>query len=143
GGRRVDLPTYAFQRKRFWIDGGSPAGAVTAAGLGEAEHPLLGASIRLAGEDEWLFTSRLSLETHPWLRDHAVLDTVLLPGTAFVELALAACERAGAAGLEDLTLVAPLVLTDDGAVQLQVTVAERDAEGRREVAIHSRPAGDE
>ena len=50
----------------------------------------------LAGGDEWLFTGRISLEAQPWLADHAVFDTVLLPGTAFVELALAAGEGSAA-----------------------------------------------
>ncbi len=86
--RRVDLPTYAFQHKRFWQTGvpdsaGDPAGL----GLMAAEHPLLGAAVELADTDGMLFTSRLSQTTHPWLADHAVQGTVLLPGTAFLELA--------------------------------------------------------
>jgi acyl transferase domain-containing protein/NADPH:quinone reductase-like Zn-dependent oxidoreductase/acyl carrier protein len=138
GGNLVDLPTYAFQRKRYWLESRTGAGDVTAAGLGAAHHPLLGAVVQVAREDEWLLTGRLSLGTHGWLRDHAVMDTVLLPGTAFVELALAAAEEAGCDAIEELTLEAPLILSEQGAVDVQVTVGEADASGRREIGVYSR-----
>src|SRR5206468_4198218 len=118
-----------------WLAPGDGRGDVGAAGLEAPDHPLLGAAVRLAGEDGgWVFTGRLSHAAQPWLADHAVLDTVLLPGTAFVELALATGEATDTPAVEELTLEAPLVL-DDQAVQLQVTVAERDASGRRQVEI--------
>ena len=79
------------------------------------------------------------LATHPWLADHAVGGTVLLPGTAFLELALRAAEQAGAETVEELTLQAPLVLPEAGAVAIQVSVSGPGEEGRREVSIHSRP----
>jgi acyl transferase domain-containing protein/acyl carrier protein len=136
--RCVNLPTYAFQRERYWLEARAPAGDVTAAGLDDAEHPLLGAEVRVAGRDEWLFTGSLSLATHPWLADHAVLGTVLLPGTAFVELALSAGREAGCEAIEELTLEASLVLPERGAVRLQVALAESDESGCRQLAIYSR-----
>jgi acyl transferase domain-containing protein/acyl carrier protein len=140
GAKRVPLPTYPFQRKRYWLDSTtSGAGNLNAAGQAPAGHPLLGATIAVAGSEQRLLTGRLSLHTHAWLADHAVAGMVLLPGTSFVELALRAGEEVGAERLEELTLQAPLVLAEDGAVQLQVSVGGSDEEGRREVAIHSRP----
>ncbi|WP_425578351.1 SDR family NAD(P)-dependent oxidoreductase, partial [Streptomyces albiaxialis] len=139
GARTVELPTYAFQRKRYWLDRtGVSAGDVTSAGLGEAGHPLLGAAVPLPGSDGFLFTGRLSLATHPWLADHAVMDTVLLPGTALVELAIRAGDQVGCDLLEELTLQAPVVIPSAGGIQLQVTVGGPDAEGRRELAVFSR-----
>ncbi len=137
----AQLPTYAFQRQRYWLEAGPGAQDAASLGLGAGDHPLLSTAVELAGEQRgWLFTGRVSVKTHPWLADHAVMDTVLLPGTGFIELALAAGERVGAGVVEELTLIAPLVLDEDGAaVQLQVTVADPDEQGRCAIGIYSRP----
>ncbi len=143
-GLPVELPTYPFQRKRFWMTTGRAAGDVTGTGQRPAGNPLLSSEIALATGDELLLTGRLSLGTHAWLADHGALGTVLLPGTAFVELALCAGEKLGSAGLDELTLAAPLVLRETGGVALQVHVGEPGGDGRRPVTIHSRPdSGDE
>ena len=139
----MELPTYAFQRERFWLESSAGGGDFAAAGQGDAEHPLLGAAVRLAGDQGWVFTGRVSLGTDAWLRDHVVLGAVLLPGTAFVELALAAARHVGAGGVEDLALVAPLVLAGERAVRLQVAVGESDEDGRRPVNVYSCPDGED
>ncbi|WP_394827288.1 SDR family NAD(P)-dependent oxidoreductase [Pendulispora albinea] len=142
GGRRVALPTYAFQRERHWLE---PAQRVTAdvagAGLHAAAHPLLGAVVALADRGDCVFTTRLARKTHPWLADHAVFDTVLLPGTAFLELALFAANHVGADGIEELTLEAPLALPDDTGIQLQIALGAPDDAGRRALTFHARPEG--
>ncbi|MFL5912380.1 MAG: SDR family NAD(P)-dependent oxidoreductase, partial [Gaiellaceae bacterium] len=137
GAQHTELPTYAFQRARYWLESSSRLGDLAAAGQSPAEHPLLGAVVRVAGEESWVLTGRLSLASHPWLRDHAVMDTVLLPGMAFVDLALVAARHVGSVDLEDLTLVAPLMLDERSAVQLQVTVGQADDDGRRPVNVYS------
>ncbi|MEU2340186.1 polyketide synthase dehydratase domain-containing protein, partial [Streptomyces sp. NPDC013172] len=139
GGRLVDLPTYAFQHRRFWLPAGRSV--VDAAGLGlhSANHPLLGAAVRLADSGDVVLTGCVSLGTHPWLADHAVFGTVILPGTALVEMALRAADEAGCAVLEELTLERPLVLSEDRPVAVQVSVGAADESGRRPVAVHSRP----
>ncbi|MFH8813549.1 SDR family NAD(P)-dependent oxidoreductase, partial [Streptomyces hygroscopicus] len=139
GARRVDLPTYPFQRQRYWLDGGAPAGDVTALGLSSAGHPLLGAAVTPADHDGLVLTSRLSLAGQPWLGGHVVGDTVLLPGTAFAELALRAAQLTGCDRLDELALETPLVLPRDGSVQLQLTVGAPDDRGRRPLEVYSRP----
>ncbi|MGW6510482.1 SDR family NAD(P)-dependent oxidoreductase, partial [Streptomyces niveus] len=136
---RIDLPTYPFQRAHYWLSATRTAD-VTGAGLGATDHPLLNAHVSLADGGGLLLTGRLSRRTHPWLTDHAVTGTVLLPGTAFVELALRAANECDCSTLADLTLEAPLVLPEHGDVQLQLTVDAPDQAGARALRIHARPA---
>jgi len=143
GTRPVPLPTYAFQRRRYWLRP-KPGAATGAAGLPAAGHPLLTAAVTVAGTGTLLLTGRLGVDTHPWLADHAVGGTVLVPGTAFVELALHAAARLGTADRTTLTigeliLRAPLILPATGGVRIQVVVGDADADGLRTVAVASQP----
>ncbi|MEU5050467.1 SDR family NAD(P)-dependent oxidoreductase [Streptomyces sp. NPDC021096] len=138
GASPVALPTYAFQHETYWMES-APATDVTAAGLAAAGHPLLGAALSRPDGQGGLLTGRISLRTHPWLADHAIAGAVLLPGTAFVDLAVAAGDLVGSGVVEELTLEAPLVLTEQSAVDLQVAMDAAEP-GRWSVTIHSRPA---
>ncbi|MYS31308.1 polyketide synthase, partial [Streptomyces sp. SID7804] len=143
-GRPVDLPTYAFQHEYFWPAGSATGtGDIRLAGLGTAGHPLLGAAVELAGADGVVLTGRLSLQAQPWLADHVVGGSVLVPGTALLELAIRAADEVGCDTVEELTLSAPLLLPAHGGTRIQVTVGEPDESGRRSVAVHSREDNDD
>ncbi|MFE3140959.1 type I polyketide synthase [Streptomyces scopuliridis] len=141
GARRVELPTYAFQHRRYWVDAAETTTDATGLGLEPAEHPLLGAALLLDERDEAVFTSRLSARTHPWLTEHTVGGTAVLPVAALVELGIRAGDEVGCTVLDELTVETPLVLPADGGVQLRVTVGAPDASGQRELACHARPDG--
>ncbi|MCJ1678345.1 SDR family NAD(P)-dependent oxidoreductase [Streptomyces sp. APSN-46.1] len=137
GARRVDLPTYAFQRERYWPENAVTAGDATSLGLVGADHPLIGAWVHLPETGGVLGTGMLSARTQPWLADHVVSGTVLVPGAALVELAVRAGDEAGAGTVDELVIEAPLVLPEKGGVRIQVSVAGLDDLGRRPVAVHS------
>ncbi|MFI7709353.1 SDR family NAD(P)-dependent oxidoreductase, partial [Nonomuraea sp. NPDC049480] len=137
--KHVDLPTYAFQRERYWVPAVVEAGDVGAAGLAAVDHPLLSAVTEVAGGESVIFSGRLSVATHPWLADHVVNGMVIVPGTALVELAVRVGDELGCSRLRELTLQAPLVVPAEGAVQVQVVAGPADESGGRSVGIHSRP----
>ncbi|MFC8827298.1 SDR family NAD(P)-dependent oxidoreductase [Streptomyces sp. NPDC057137] len=136
-GNVLPLPTYAFQRERFWLESVKQSGDVRAVGLEVSDHPWLGAALGLADGEGHLFTGRLSLAEQPWLAEHAAFGTVLVPGTGLLELALTAAHHVGAERVEGLTLLEPLTLPEGAGVRLQVVVGAPDGTGRRPVSIYS------
>ncbi|OON71278.1 hypothetical protein B1H18_34500, partial [Streptomyces tsukubensis] len=142
GGDRapVALPTYPFQHKDYWLRATVRAD-VTGAGQEKVAHPLLGASVALPGSGGTVLTGRVSLASHPWLAGHAVNGAVLLPGAAFLELAVRAGDEAGCDLLHELVVETPLALPATGAVAISVEVAEADDAGRRALTVHARVEG--
>ncbi|WP_326564146.1 type I polyketide synthase [Micromonospora peucetia] len=140
GTGTVTLPTYAFDRGRFWLE--APAHRVRdvgSAGLQDAGHPLLSAAVPVADDRTVVLIGRLSVRTHPWLADHAVGGAVIVPGTGVVDMVVRAGDEVDAGQVGDLTLISPLVLPPTGAVQVQVRVGPPSDTGERTVTVHSRP----
>ncbi|MFD5468822.1 polyketide synthase dehydratase domain-containing protein, partial [Kitasatospora sp. NPDC127059] len=129
------LPTYPFQHQHYWLH---PVADTGDFGRHSTGHPLVGGAIELPGSDALVLTGRVSLEAQPWLADHAVLDTVLLPGTAFLDIALRAGSEVGCTHAEDITLDNPLLVPENGTVDLQIQVNSPGDDGSRPFTIHSR-----
>ncbi|MEV0696267.1 polyketide synthase dehydratase domain-containing protein, partial [Streptomyces sp. NPDC050388] len=147
GARRTDLPTYPFQRERFWPRPAAFAGDVASMGLEGAEHPLLGAVLTLPEPGGAVLTGRLSVRTHPWLADHVVDGRLLVPGTALVELAVRAGDQVDQGTLSELVLEQPLVLPENGAVVVRVVVGAEGEDGAgpdaRPLSVYGQPEGSE
>ncbi|MCH0570333.1 SDR family NAD(P)-dependent oxidoreductase [Streptomyces sp. MUM 136J] len=142
--KRVDLPTYAFQRRRYWLDflAGTGRADVASAGLTASDHPLLSAVVEHPGTDEVVFTGLWSLRTHAWLADHAVFGAAVVPATAYMDLALSAGAFVGATAIEELSLEVPLILPTSGSAQVRLVVGAADETGRRSLDVFSRSGDD-
>ncbi|HVK63791.1 MAG TPA: SDR family NAD(P)-dependent oxidoreductase [Polyangium sp.] len=145
GGRCVSLPTYPWQRERHWIEASGPTnGVAEPAGArrgGGPSHPLLGSSFTIATQEGQRFWEKeLSVEVLPYLADHRVEGDVVLPGAAYVEMALsAAIEAYGheAYVVEDIAFERMLALPPHGVRIVQTTLSEQN-EGYASLQISSR-----
>jgi acyl transferase domain-containing protein/acyl carrier protein len=141
GATQVQLPTYAFQRRRYWMDTPKATGRHLDAGMCSLAHPVLNTAVVPADGRRPLFTGRLSLATQPWIGDHMVAGVALVPGTAFVELALHAGSQLGCEVVQELVMETPLVLDEQQVVDVQIVIDEPLESGERPLGIYSCPRG--
>ncbi|WP_019546340.1 type I polyketide synthase [Streptomyces sulphureus] len=137
----ADLPTYPFQRERYWLN--STSDTDTSPGTDRQPHPMLPLRTDLPDQGGVLLSGRLAPASDPWLSHHVVRGTVLLPGTGFVELALEAARAVGAASVDELVLSAPMVFPECKPRDVQVWIAPPDEGAERALHVRTRgPGGD-
>lgn len=137
GGKRISLPTYPFQRERYWVE----ATKQTSIPDVKSGHPLLGERHELAslpGTHVW--ERDISLETHPWLGDHRVQGAAIVPATAYIEMAIAAggdVLGAGSLSAREIENLKPIILHDGVVHRVQATLVV-EADGSARFAVHGR-----
>ncbi|MET9268048.1 SDR family NAD(P)-dependent oxidoreductase, partial [Amycolatopsis sp. NPDC004079] len=134
-----DLPTYPFQRKRYWLDG-EPDGADPAhLGQQPVGHPLLAAAVPVPDTGTHLFTGQVSAKDDSWLADHRVHDTPILPGTAILDLVLHAGQHTDHPYIQELTVHTPVVTAEPTALQLHI---HAPTDNTRTFTLHTKPTHD-
>jgi NADPH:quinone reductase-like Zn-dependent oxidoreductase/acyl carrier protein len=130
---KVELPTYPFQRRRFWpkTSGIAVDGAAAASGI-------LGSAKDLASGDS-VYTSRLSVRSQPWLSDHVIYGTVVVPGATYAAMALAAVGPP--ARVKDVFFYEPIILPEKDSREVQLTLHPLEDGGGWSFQVHSRPYG--
>ncbi|WP_433575550.1 type I polyketide synthase [Nocardia brasiliensis] len=134
--RRLELPTYPFERQRYWVERAPAAPVGDDCGLVPDRHPLFAATLELAEGTGSLFVGSWSASTQPWLRDHTVFGAIVVAGAAIVEIATHLGRRSGTPVLTELTLYAPLVVPPDRAVAVQARLEPLGA-GRQSFTLHA------
>ncbi|MDT5301849.1 MAG: hypothetical protein QOG79_5091, partial [Mycobacterium sp.] len=135
-GRRLELPTYPFQRRRFWPKTSGIAGSD---GYGSAVSGILGSAKDLASGDS-VYTSRLSVKSQPWLSDHVIYGTVVVPGATYAAMALAAVGLP--AGVKDVFFYEPIILPEKSSREVQLTLHPLENGTSSTFKVHSRPYGE-
>ncbi|RNG08196.1 type I polyketide synthase, partial [Streptomyces botrytidirepellens] len=133
------LPTYPFQRRRYWLERPRPTAGADGLGLTATGHPVLTTLAELPNGGGHLFTGRVSGSDPAWVAEHAIFGAMIVPGVAFVDLLLHAARHVDCDHIEELTHHVFLAVPERGALQLRVLVEPADDSGRRSLAVYSRP----
>ncbi|MDY6996397.1 MAG: SDR family NAD(P)-dependent oxidoreductase [Actinomycetota bacterium] len=140
-GHRLELPTYPFQRRRFWPKASSVT--VDGSGGGGSSSGILGGAKDLASGDT-VYTSRLSVRSQPWLSDHVIYGTVVVPGATYAAMALAAV--GSPARVKDVFFYEPIILPEKSSREVQLTLHPVEGSGEKDgewtFQVHSRPFGE-
>lgn len=132
--RRLELPTYPFQRRRFWP---KTSGMAIEGGVGPSSG-ILGSAKDLASGDT-VYTSRLSVKSQPWLSDHVIYGTVVVPGATYAAMALAAVGPP--ARVKDVFFYEPIILPEKASREVQLTLHPLEDGTGSSFTVHSRPYG--
>ena len=122
----IELPTYPFQRKRLWSDTTRAEGTRGTAGNHTVQatgHPLLGDKLHLPTIEQ-IFEAQLSAGRPSLLTDHVVLGKSVMPGTAYLELALAAAHHLerGPWMLQNVNFLEPLLVDAQQPTTVQTVI---------------------
>ncbi|NEQ13604.1 MAG: SDR family NAD(P)-dependent oxidoreductase [Moorea sp. SIO3E2] len=130
--QKVTLPTYPFQRERYWVE--APKTVVLS---GQQVHRLLGNKLELASTGQTIYHQDINLNNHPWIGDHRVYDTPVIPGVSYIAMTLAAVGVPAA--VEDINFQQPLFLAESNTTrETQLMLHTADNVGKQFVEVFSR-----
>ena len=121
--RFVPLPNYPWQRERHWNSVSAEGGDLINR---RSVHPLLGYRLKDA---QAIWENHLDGYRLPYLADHVVSGAMVLPGTAYLEMALAASaatHEGGAHEVEDLEILVPMVFDAEHAQTVRLELSQQD-----------------
>nr|VFK55472.1 MAG: malonyl CoA-acyl carrier protein transacylase [Candidatus Kentron sp. TUN]VFK61403.1 MAG: malonyl CoA-acyl carrier protein transacylase [Candidatus Kentron sp. TUN] len=124
--RRVQLPTYPFQRQRYWID---KKRVTHQTAQDRSTHPLLGQKLQLADADNKIrFESEIDLLSIVYLTDHRVFDVAVFPGAGYLEMALAAGADVSDKpfSIKDVTIDQAMILPEEETKTIQLVLSPAD-----------------
>ncbi len=133
--RKLELPTYPFQHRRFWP---RTSGIASSGFQGAAVSGILGSAKDLASGDS-VYTSRLSVKSQPWLSDHVIYGTVVVPGATYAAMALAAV--GAPARVKDVFFYEPIILPEKSSREVQLTLHPLEDGTGSTFKVHSRLYG--
>ncbi|MBV7331443.1 amino acid adenylation domain-containing protein [Chloroflexi bacterium TSY] len=130
---RLQLPTYPFQRKRYWIDAPKDSHSAATrrrppAKAANSVHPLLGQRLVLSRTEEIYFQTLVHPDSPLWVSDHKIFDNIIIPGVTYFEMALAAGKALkpdSTVWLEDVIISQALIIPDEGKT-VQVVLSENE-----------------
>lgn len=137
-GPLVDLPTYSFQRRRYWLDRTNSRANDGPVGFEHGQHPLVGREVPLADESASVFLCHVSIDDYPWMADHRIHGTLLLPATALLEIAAHIGSVTDTPFIADLTMADPIELPENGFLDIQIMVDGPTADGSRLFKVYTR-----
>jgi amino acid adenylation domain-containing protein len=124
--RYVSLPTYPWQRRRFWVDESKSESQLPANDFDRFHHPLLGRQITSPLIDDFVYESHFNLAANSLLSDHRVYGVPVVPATVYLELALAAAMEAfneRAVAIEDFVIQDAMILSENDSRTVQIVIS--------------------
>ncbi|AOX04379.1 hypothetical protein BJP34_17855 [Moorena producens PAL-8-15-08-1] len=126
--QKVALPTYPFQRERYWVETNNNFWPQQQFSQGKNLHPLLGQKLNCAGEQQ-IFASQIGENSPNYLKDHRVFNQALFPTTGYLEIAIAAGNhqlKTPQIVIEDLTITRGWILPTGELTNAQTILIPTD-----------------
>ncbi|WP_396978123.1 type I polyketide synthase [Nostoc sp. ATCC 53789] len=135
---KVVLPNYPWQRQRYWLPTATSKPVVRQISE-NLLHPLLGYQLRSPSLKDIVFETHLNTASLPFLDDHQIYDTVVVPGASHISMLLLAGQEilgTGAISLSNITFREALTVGDRETINVQL-ILQPEAAGKYKFELFS------